>query len=56
MERAADLTLLDVVRTVQDSARSDEEAVAVIEHMLKTRRVILSERFGTRRRPAAALA
>jgi hypothetical protein len=29
------VTLLDLVKAVQDCARSDEEAVAVLTHMLK---------------------
>lgn len=33
------VTLLDVIRTIQDTARSDREAVAVLTHMLKTKRV-----------------
>lgn len=34
-------TLLDLVHVVQDHTESDEEAVAVISHLLATRRVAL---------------
>lgn len=33
------VTLFDVVRTIQETSRSDREAVAVLRHMLKTKRV-----------------
>ncbi len=33
------LTLYDVVRVIQDLARSDHEVVAVLWHMLRTRKL-----------------
>jgi len=33
------LTLMDLVKTVQDTAHSDREAVAVLAHLFQTRRV-----------------
>ncbi|HVN84854.1 MAG TPA: hypothetical protein VMW17_08435 [Candidatus Binatia bacterium] len=45
-------TLLELVRTVQDLAASDEEVVAIITHMLATGRVVLTRTFATR--PIAA--
>ena len=44
-------TLLELVQAVQDVARSDEEVVAIITHMLATGRVALSGPF-TGQRPA----
>jgi hypothetical protein len=38
-------TLLNLVQTVQDHASSDEEVVAVISHLLSTRRVRLGGIF-----------
>ena len=35
-------TLLNLVQAIQDHARSDAEVVAVITHMLRTRRVVLT--------------
>jgi hypothetical protein len=31
------ITILELVKAVQDTARSDEEAVAVLTHLLSTR-------------------
>jgi hypothetical protein len=47
-------TMLELVRTIQDSATSDEEVVAIIAHMLKTRRVVLCGIFAGRRLTTAA--
>jgi hypothetical protein len=33
-------TIEDLVRAVQDEARSDEEVVAVLAHILRTRRIV----------------
>jgi len=38
------LTIADVVATVQDAARSDEEVVAVLIHLFLTRRLQLPAR------------
>ncbi|OFV89249.1 MAG: hypothetical protein A3J75_08670 [Acidobacteria bacterium RBG_16_68_9] len=40
MERVRCLTLADLVQAVQDTASTDEEVVAVIDHMLRTRRLL----------------
>lgn len=42
MKRVGRVTLLDLVQALQDSARTDEEVVAVLMHLIKTRRVVLS--------------
>ena len=42
-------TLLELVRAVQDNCRSDAEVVAVITHMVNTRRVVLGGNFARRR-------
>ena len=42
MKSAHHLTIQDIVSTVQDHAQTDEEAVAVILHLFRTRRVQLS--------------
>jgi hypothetical protein len=42
-------TLLELVRAVQDTCGSDAEVVAVITHMVNTRRVVLSGTFARRR-------
>jgi hypothetical protein len=34
------VTLLDVVRTVQDLTRSDREVVAVVAHLFRSRSVV----------------
>jgi hypothetical protein len=47
-------TLLDLIQTVQDLARSDEEVVAIIAHMIATGRVALSGTFANPR-PATAV-
>jgi hypothetical protein len=41
-------TMLELVQTVQDLARSDDEVVAIIAHMLKTGRVVLAGTFAGR--------
>jgi hypothetical protein len=41
-------TLLNLVQTVQEHARSDEEVVAVIVHLLRTRQVVLGGIFAGR--------
>jgi hypothetical protein len=33
------VTLFDVVRTIQEHSQSDREAVAVLRHLLRTKRV-----------------
>jgi hypothetical protein len=42
-------TLLDLVVTVQDFARSDEEVVQVISHMLESGLVVLCGSFAGRK-------
>ena len=42
-------TLLDLVQIVQDHAGSDAEVVAVITHMLRTGRVVLTGTFAGQR-------
>jgi hypothetical protein len=42
-------TLLSLVQAVQDHTASDEEAVAIIAHMLSTRRVVLIGTFAAER-------
>lgn len=39
MRGTRSLTIFELVQTIQDIARSDEEVVAVLAHMLKTGRV-----------------
>lgn len=39
MSKTKQVTLLELVSAVQDTARSDEEAVAVLTHLLRTVRV-----------------
>jgi len=41
--------MLELVRAVQDRARSDEEVVAIIAYMLNTRRVVLRGTFAGQR-------
>lgn len=48
------LTILELIATVQDTARSDEEAVAIMAHLIDTGRVVISG--GSAKRIAAALA
>jgi hypothetical protein len=48
-------TMLELVQTVQDCAGTDEEVVAIIAHMLKTQRVVLTGNFADKH-IAAALA
>lgn len=43
------ITLLELVRAVQDTCRSDAEVVAVIAHMVNTRRVVLRGNFARAR-------
>jgi hypothetical protein len=40
-----DTTLMELVEAVQDQAHSDEEAVAVIAHMLNSRRLRVVDTF-----------
>jgi hypothetical protein len=40
--RTRTITLLDLVRTVQDIARSDREVVAVVAHLFRSRSVVLA--------------
>ena len=40
------VTLLELVRAVQDSCGSDAEVVAVIAHMVKTGRLVLGASVG----------
>lgn len=47
MRKVKRVTLLELVSAVQDVARSDDEVVAVLTHLLKTVRV-------TRQLPAVA--
>lgn len=43
------VTLLELVRAVQDSCRSDAEVVAVITHLVNTGRVVLRGTFARAR-------
>ncbi len=47
--KARSTTLLELVRAVQDTCRSDAEVVALITHMVNTRRVVLRGTFARRR-------
>lgn len=47
------ITLLELVQAVQDTCRSDAEVVAVITHMVNTRRVVLRGTFARARFAAA---
>ncbi len=40
MKNSKKLTILEIFRAVQDTCRSDDEVVAVIDHMMRTGRVI----------------
>jgi hypothetical protein len=40
MTHSRSLTIEELVQAVQDIARSDVEVVAVLEHMLRTRRIV----------------
>jgi hypothetical protein len=40
MKRSVRLTILDLVRAIQDQTNSDDEAVAVLSHLLRTRRIL----------------
>ena len=40
--RSSSLTLGDVVQALQDLTDSDDEAIAVLAHMIQTRRVRLT--------------
>lgn len=42
-------TLLELVQAVQDTCRSDAEVIAVILHMVKSRRVVLGRSMARRR-------
>jgi hypothetical protein len=43
------VTLLQLVETVQDTCRTDAEVIAVIMHMVNTRRVVLRGTFARAR-------
>ena len=43
------VTLLDLIRAIQDTCGSDAEVVAVIRHMVNTGRVVLGGTFAGRR-------
>ena len=45
MNAKSHVTLLDLVRTIQDVARSDAEVVAVITYLVNSGRVVLSGNF-----------
>lgn len=49
MKRSRRVTMLELIHLVQDTARSDEEVVAVITHMIDTGRVVLSGTFADKR-------
>jgi hypothetical protein len=53
-ETNRETTLLDLVMAVQDSVRTDSEVVAVIAHMIRTRRVVLSGIFARTPPPPSA--
>lgn len=40
MTQRRSLTIEDLVQAIQDIARSDEEVVAVLQHMLRTKRIV----------------
>jgi hypothetical protein len=40
MKRRVRLTILDLVREIQDHALNDEEVVAVLAYLLRTRRIL----------------
>ena len=44
--RTRTVTLLDVVRTVQDLTRSDREVVAVVAHLFRSRSVLKARGHG----------
>jgi hypothetical protein len=48
-EKSPRVTLLELVQAVQDNCRSDAEVVAVIMHMVNTRRVVLRGIFARHR-------
>ncbi len=43
MRQKRSLTLAELVETIQDTAGSDAEAVAILTHMINTGRVTLGE-------------
>ena len=43
------VTLLELVEAVQDTCRSDAEVIAVIMHMVNTKRVVLRGTFARAR-------
>ncbi|MBI4514993.1 MAG: hypothetical protein HY699_04155 [Deltaproteobacteria bacterium] len=47
-------TMLELVQTIQDYCGSDDEVVAVIAHMLRSGRVVLTGNFARRHRAALA--
>jgi len=40
MKYSRSMTIEDLVHAVQDIARDDKEVVAVLEHMMRTRRIV----------------
>jgi hypothetical protein len=40
MKHSRSVTIEDLVQAIQDIARDDDEVVAVLEHMLRTRRIV----------------
>lgn len=44
MRTTKKLTILEIFRAVQDTCRSDDEVVAVIDHMMRTGRVVRRNR------------
>ncbi len=40
MKNKKKVTILEIFRAVQDTCRSDDEVVAVIDHMMRTGRVV----------------
>jgi hypothetical protein len=51
--RTCRTTLLELVQTVQDQCASDAEVIAVITHLVNTRRVMLCGSFARMRIAAA---
>ena len=40
MKNKKKVTILEIFRAVQDTCRSDDEVIAVIDHMMRTGRVV----------------
>lgn len=49
MKQATLTTLLDLVRAVQDVARSDREVVAVVTYLVNSGQVVLAGNFAGRK-------